>query len=394
MDTKEDLEENINLSGTSYSRLLNGEPNIDNLETIQQIINSYPHISIVLNQDRQIILSNQQLVKVAGLERLEQAFGERPGDALHCIHSTENNGCGLSNSCRYCGIINSIKESQANRKTVTRECRITTTRDGRLLFHDFKVNCSPITLFGEKYTLVNLFDISSEKRNQVLENVFFHDILNRLGGLTGLVQIIKSENTQPELDEYIDVLDTIGELVVEDIQIQRFLKAAENANLIVNIREHSAFDIVDSVRKQIAFNPVLKSRNLEVCTTCADFRFKTDAALLKRILLNMAKNAAEASPEKSQIKISCSTKPGKAIFSVNNAGTIPEEVQLQIFQRSFSTKGAGRGLGTYSMKLFGENYLHGRVYFRTNEKQGTTFTIELPLEQGPGTRDEGRGTRD
>jgi signal transduction histidine kinase len=380
MDKKEDFAENSNLSGTSYSKLLNGELTIDNLETIQRIINSYPHVSVVLNRDRQILLSNQQLVKVAGLEKLEQAFGERPGDVLQCIHSTENNGCGLSNSCRYCDIINSIKDSQAKGITVTRECRITTTRDGRLAFHDFQVNCAPLNLFGERYTLLNLFDISSEKRNQMLENVFFHDILNRLGGLTGLVQIIKSENTQPELDEYIDVLDTIGELVVEDIQIQRFLKAAENANLIVNLREYSAFEMVDSVKKQIAFNPVLKSRKLVVCTTCADFRFKTDAALLKRILLNMAKNAAEASLEGAEIKITCSIKPGKAVFSVNNAGTIPEDVRLQIFQRSFSTKGSGRGLGTYSMKLFGENYLHGRVYFRTHEKQGTTFTIELPLE--------------
>ncbi len=387
MNNKEELEENFKLSGASFSKLLSDETNIDNLETIQKIINSYPHVSVVLNQDRQIILSNQQLVKVAGLERLEQAFGERPGDVMQCIHSSENNGCGFSNSCRYCGIINSIKDSQAKGITVTRDCRITTTRDGRLVFHDFQVNCAPLNLYGKHYTLVNLFDISSEKRNQMLENVFFHDILNRLGGLTGLVQIIKSENTQPELDEYIDVLDTIGELVVEDIQIQRFLKAAENANLIVNIREYSAFDIVDSVRKQIAFNPVLKSRNLEVCTTCADFRLKTDAALLKRILLNMAKNAAEASPENAEIKISCSTKPGYAVFSVNNAGTIPEDVRLQIFQRSFSTKGSGRGLGTYSMKLFGENYLHGRVYFRTNEKLGTTFTIELPLDQGQGTGD-------
>jgi signal transduction histidine kinase len=138
---------------------------------------------------------------------------------------------------------------------------------------------------------------------------------------------------------------------------------------------------VNSVRKQIAFNPVLKSRKLEVITECTDFRFMTDAALLKRILLNMAKNAAEASPEKSQIKLGCSAKQGKAVFSVNNTGVIPDEVKLQIFQRSFTTKGAGRGLGTYSMKLFGENYLQGRVYFRSNEKQGTTFTIELPLER-------------
>jgi signal transduction histidine kinase len=380
MNRKEDLDENIKFPDTTYSKLLNGDSSIDNLEIIQQIINSYPHVSVVLNRDRQIVLSNNQLVKAAGLERLEQTLGDRPGDVLNCIHSTERNGCGLADACRYCGILNSIKESQSQGKSVTRECRITTTRDGSLVFHDFQVNCTPLALSGEQYTLVNLFDISHEKRNQILENVFFHDILNRLGGLTGIVQIIKSENKQAELDEYIDVLDTIGELVVEDIQIQRFLKAAENANLIVNIREHSAFDIVDSIRKQIAFNPVIKSRKLEVCSDCTDFRFKTDSALLKRILLNMAKNAAEASPEKSQIRISCLVGNGKAVFRVNNPGTIPEDVQLQIFQRSFTTKGAGRGLGTYSMKLFGENYLHGRVFFRSNEKQGTTFTIELPLE--------------
>ncbi len=379
MNKNEESEDNIHLSGASYSKLLNGESTFENLDIIRQIINAFPHVSVVLNHDRQIVLSNQKLVKIAGLEKLEQVFGKRPGDVMPCIHSTENNGCGLSNSCRYCGIINSIKESQEEGKPVTRECRITTTRDGRLVFHDFEVNCSPITLLGEEYILMNLVDISSEKRNQMLEKVFFHDILNRLGGLTGLVQVLKSENTQPELDEYIDVLDTIGELVVEDIQIQSFLKAAENANLIVNLREFSALDIVNSVRKQIAFNPVLQSRKLEVITECTDFMLKTDAALLKRILLNMAKNAAEASPEKSQIKLSCSAKQGKAVFSVNNTGVIPDDVRLQIFQRSFSTKGSGRGLGTYSMKLFGENYLHGRVYFRSNEKQGTTFTIELPM---------------
>jgi signal transduction histidine kinase len=112
-----------------------------------------------------------------------------------------------------------------------------------------------------------------------------------------------------------------------------------------------------------------------------DFTFKTDSALLKRILLNMAKNAAEATPENGFIKILCSRKPGKALFSVNNPGVISDDIRSQIFQRSFSTKGNGRGLGTYSMKLFGENYLKGKVYFRSNEKQGTTFIIELPLDQ-------------
>jgi sensor histidine kinase regulating citrate/malate metabolism len=58
---------------------------------------------------------------------------------------------------------------------------------------------------------------------------------------------------------------------------------------------------------------------------------------------------------------------------------IPEKVALRIFQRSFSTKAKkGRGIGTYSMKLFGERYLGGKVGFETNEEKGTMFFIELP----------------
>jgi sensor histidine kinase regulating citrate/malate metabolism len=62
---------------------------------------------------------------------------------------------------------------------------------------------------------------------------------------------------------------------------------------------------------------------------------------------------------------------------VHNQGFIPKDVQLQIFQRSFSTKGEGRGIGTYSMKLLGEKYLKGKVRFESLDKNGTTFYIEI-----------------
>jgi sensor histidine kinase regulating citrate/malate metabolism len=66
-------------------------------------------------------------------------------------------------------------------------------------------------------------------------------------------------------------------------------------------------------------------------------------------------------------------------FSVHNAAVMPPEVQMQVFQRSFSTKSeAGRGIGTHSMKLFGERYLGGDVRFISGEPEGTTFSITLP----------------
>jgi sensor histidine kinase regulating citrate/malate metabolism len=56
------------------------------------------------------------------------------------------------------------------------------------------------------------------------------------------------------------------------------------------------------------------------------------------------------------------------------------EIQLQIFQRSFSTKGSGRGLGTYSIKLLTEQYLHGKAWFTSNEVEGTTFFASIPIK--------------
>jgi sensor histidine kinase regulating citrate/malate metabolism len=56
---------------------------------------------------------------------------------------------------------------------------------------------------------------------------------------------------------------------------------------------------------------------------------------------------------------------------------IPEGIREQIFMRSFSTKGATRGLGTYSVKLLTEKYLKGKASFLSNTSEGTVFTIEL-----------------
>jgi len=64
--------------------------------------------------------------------------------------------------------------------------------------------------------------------------------------------------------------------------------------------------------------------------------------------------------------------------TVHNAAVMPMAVQRQLFMRSFSTKGAGRGLGTYSIRLISEKYLRGRVSFTSNADEGTTFTVRYP----------------
>ena len=60
---------------------------------------------------------------------------------------------------------------------------------------------------------------------------------------------------------------------------------------------------------------------------------------------------------------------------------MPRSIQLQVFQRSFSTKGAGRGIGTYSIKLLTERYLGGKVSFVSEDGIGTRFSCHLPKQR-------------
>jgi len=95
----------------------------------------------------------------------------------------------------------------------------------------------------------------------------------------------------------------------------------------------------------------------------------------------MIKNALEATEKNGTVNVYAEKDGEYLVFSVHNKGVIPEDIALNIFKRSFSTKeGKGRGLGTYSMKLFGENYLGGKVTFSSTEEKGTIFSISLPLD--------------
>ena len=108
--------------------------------------------------------------------------------------------------------------------------------------------------------------------------------------------------------------------------------------------------------------------------------FNSDKTQVLRIIGNMLKNALEESSEGDTVKAGCDlTNDNQIRFWVWNSQYIPKRVQLQIFNRSFSTKGVGRGIGTYSMKLLGERYLKGKVDFTSETNDGTTFFLTLPL---------------
>ena len=56
---------------------------------------------------------------------------------------------------------------------------------------DLEVTATPFAWRNEKFIIFAARDISSEKRKEALERIFFHDVINTAGTLQGVVDLLK-----------------------------------------------------------------------------------------------------------------------------------------------------------------------------------------------------------
>jgi signal transduction histidine kinase len=244
---------------------------------------------------------------------------------------------------------------------------------------DLKVIVSPLMLADKVYMILYLIDISNEKRRKALEKIFFHDVLNKISSLTGLSELIRKEKRPDKQKEFMNSLEIILDDLTDEILAQRQLSAAENGELIIKKEPVFITKLLVRVANQVQLlnNPWQVSVNIS--QDSENVPINTDTTLLNRIITNMTKNAVEASETNSEVIMKAIVFGKSLVISVNNKTFMTPDTQLQIFQRSFSTKGDGRGLGTYSIKLLTERYLGGKAYFKTDQVNGTTFFVELPI---------------
>ena len=89
-------------------------------------------------------------------------------------------------------------------------------------------------------------------------------------------------------------------------------------------------------------------------------------------------NAVEADGPDGKVVLAYRSVGKRPEFSVRNSRLMTEEESASVFHPGWSTKGRGRGWGTYAMKQLGENVLGGEVFFTTSEEDGTVFVLRLP----------------
>jgi hypothetical protein len=343
---------------------------------VQVVLEAVSGYVLIMNKQRQVLAANLNLLSALGLNIMESVSGLRIGEVLGCENSAIGpDGCGTSEQCVHCGAALSILSSQAEDRSVAGECVMKIKRNGVFECLNFMVRVTPIRV-GRHPMLVFVFhDISSRKQKRILEQIFFHDLRNMIGGLRLWGEQMQELDAPEAAGRIVNMVDLIN----REIDDHACLMSAENGVLEVNRSDVNVGLLYYTLSGIFEGEASAKGKKLVFHPEGRNAVLRTDPDLLRRVLSNMIRNGLESAPDGGTVHVEFGFSNARPRFAVHNLGTMSPETQARVFQRGFTTKGGqGHGLGTYSMKLIGETWLKGEVGFKSTPKEGTTFYFLLP----------------
>ncbi len=355
---------------------------ISNNPVIAGVLKSVSGLIAVLNEQRQILAANEEMLRSLGISDGKELFGFRLGEAISCVHHAEGpGGCGTGVACRSCGAVLAMIGALAGDRPVEKDCvaKVGNGKETRDLV--FQVRVVPIHVAEHAYLLVFLWDKTGDRQRAQLEQIFFHDIANVLHGAMTFAELsLLDEDISRE--EILDQMQRFTKRLNSEMNIQKTLVANDAESFPVKRERVSADSLVTEIRESV--DSLLRAMSCELCCSDLDggrnsMMLLTDPLLVVRILTNMIVNAVEASSPGEILRLNVESEGGEITFAVRNRAAIPADLRPRVFQRNFTTKKQpGHGLGTFSMKFFGEKVLGGKVGFHSSEEEGTCFWLTLP----------------
>ncbi len=185
----------------------------------------------------------------------------------------------------------------------------------------------------------------------------------------------------PDRDPEIEKLvGEVGEIVREEIgTLQRLVEDFSAFAKLPEVRPEPA-DLAGFVEEFVRTNPQLaESADIEVTRGVGESPVAIDRTLMRRVLANLVKNAAEASrPGRARVHLGIARFGDLAILTVADEGPgIERGLRARIFDPYFTTKGDGTGLGLAIVKKIVLQH-GGEIEAGERPGGGALFTLSFP----------------
>jgi PAS domain S-box-containing protein len=209
-----------------------------------------------------------------------------------------------------------------------------------------------------------------------------HDLRNPLTSIAGATYYIKRRISQTADEKVMEML----ELIEKNIEYSN--------KIISDLLDYSRevkLDISEINLKALvedALASVKIPRNIRLLKEVdSSLKMKVDAEKIRRVLVNLIRNAVDAMPNGGTLIIKSRRKHRKVEFVVSDTGVgMSEEVMKKIWTPLFTTKAKGMGFGLSICKRFVEAH-GGTITVESALGKGSTFTVTLPIE--PEIKEEG-----
>lgn len=244
-------------------------------------------------------------------------------------------------------------------------------------------------------SVVVLHDITREKTIERLKSEFLsvsaHQLRTPLASLKWSLETLLEEKAgklNEEQKKIIEktfnstqrMLDLVNDLLnVAKIEEGKYVfkKVPTDLEKLTKMAIDSFEDRIKEKQIQLEFRVPLKKLP----------KIKIDPEKMSLVIQNLLDNAIRYNFPGGMITISLDSKNEKIEFSIKDTGIgIPESEKENIFQKFFRASNAmkteteGSGLGLFVAKNIVEAH-SGRIWFESQEGQGTTFYFTLPLRQ-------------
>jgi two-component system, LuxR family, sensor kinase FixL len=361
-------------------------------ERFRRVVEAAPSAMIMVNQEGQITLANQQAEKTFGYPReellgcpIEMLVPER----LRSGHRGFRHDYLCDPQARPMG---------AGRELFGRR------KDGSEV--PVEIGLSPIHTSKGLLVLASIVDITERKLAELEAARQRHDLahLARVTALGELSSSLAHELTHPLTailsnaqaaqrflaDDDVD-LDEVREILNDIVtQDQRAGDVIHRLRLMLKkgeLQEHCddvdlnevILDVVNLMRSDLI------NRNVTLDTDLAQKlpAITGDRVQLQQVLLNLALNGCEAMADynssERRLVIASQWENGVVRVSVADRGSgIPEEKMEQVFERFFTTKKEGMGLGLSVCRTIIDAH-RGKIWATNDAGCGATFHFSLPI---------------
>lgn len=231
-------------------------------------------------------------------------------------------------------------------------------------------------------------DVTTAKRLKELEDdvnaMTRHDLRSPAIAALNVVQLLKkADNLTTDQRDLLDELHRSGRHMLETINQTLALRQIEQGGFEPALRTVDCVELAREVRASFQGGRTAQSRiriyrdGLEVGGNVA-CHVVAEENLLRTALMNIVKNACEASPSGEDVAIELECEEGVTI-RVRNKGAVPREIRDAFFGKYVTCgKKSGTGLGAYSARKMIEAQ-NASIAMRTSDEDGgeTEITISF-----------------